>query len=449
MWFINWWYARPVFIDEANVARNLFDRSFAGFFRPLDHQQYAPPFFMVLGKVCGELFGYGERALRVPALLGGVMALSGLLLSARKLELGWWSLLPVGLLFVNPTVLRYVGEIKPYALDLGVAALLLAAVLHWPRPSWRWALAGGVAVWLSLPSVFVLAAVGLGALAFGERKQLLGWAICIVAWLASFALLYLVLLKTHLGNGYLNNFHGAYFFPLPSARGFAVDRAIILLLSLPKVAFGFTAFAIIGGALAAVVGLRYGERRFALTAILPVVIVLAVSALGRYSLVDRLLLFTLPGWWLLAAVGSANICEWLHRKHRLWPYALAVAWLLVLGGTNVVRHYVSPLTFSDSRRLVTGVDEGYQPVLHRGAVPVYDYYQRIHPYWRQRGLPAAEVKSVQEVPQVGRYVFLYDVLTQGSIAAQADRDAKWARAQGAKRVNEHGIFRARAVYVEF
>jgi len=70
LWLINWWHARPVFIDEANVARNLFDRSFTGFFQPLDHQQYAPPFFMVVSKLCGELFSYGERALRLPAIAG-------------------------------------------------------------------------------------------------------------------------------------------------------------------------------------------------------------------------------------------------------------------------------------------------------------------------------------------------------------------------------------------
>ena len=449
LWCINWWGARPVFIDEANVARNLFDRSFGGFFRPLDHQQYAPPFFMVLGKLCGELFGYGERALRVPAMLGGVLALSGLLLSARKLKLGWWSLLPVALLFANPTVLRYVGELKPYSLDLGIASLLLAAVLHWPKPSWRWALAGALAVWLSLPSVFVLAAVGLAALWFNERRNLAGWFLCIVAWLASFGLLYVVLLKAHLGNGYLNNFHGAYFFPLPSARGFAADRAIILLIGLSKVAFGFTTLAIIVGPLAAILGLKSECKQFAVSAILPVLIVVAVSALGRYSLIGRLLLFTLPGWWLLAALGTVGILKKLTPKNKWWPYGFAVGWLVIVGGTNVVRHYVSPLSFSDSRRLVTEVEPGFKPVLHRGAVPVYDYYRRVHPFWRAQNLPAAEVIDIKEIPRPGRYVFLYDVLTKKSNEASADQAAVWARTQDAKMVEERRMFRARAVYVEF
>lgn len=449
LWFINWWYARPVFIDEANVARNLFDRSFTGFFRPLDHQQYAPPFFMVISKLCGELFGYGERSLRVPAMLGGLMALSGLLLSVRKLKLGWWALAPVALLFVNPTVLRYVGEMKPYPLDLGVASLLLAAALYWPKPSWKWALVGALAVWLSLPSVFVLAAVGLAALVFGESRNLAGWVLSILAWLGSFALLYLVLLKAHLGNGYLNNFHGVYFFPLPSAAGFALDRAVLLLIGLPKVAFGFTTFAIVVGAFLAIVGLRYEDRRFAIAAALPVLIVVVVSALGRYSLIDRLLLFTLPGWWLLAALGSAKLCEQLHVKNKWWPYALAFSWALIAGGTNVVRHYVSPLKFSDSRQLVTEIEPGYQPVLHRSAVPVYDYYQRVHPYWRTQNLPVAKTIDIREVLQPGRYVFLYNVLTKKSNAAKADEDMIWAQTQGAKRVEEQKMFRAKAVYVEF
>lgn len=449
LWFINWWFARPVFIDEANVARNLFDRSFSGFFRPLDHQQYAPPLFMVLGKLCGELFGYGERALRIPAMLGGLMALSGLLLAAKKLKLGWWGLLPVALLFANPTVLRYVVEIKPYALDLGVASLLLAASLYWPHPSWKWALLGAFAVWLSLPSVFVLAAVGSTALLFGERRNLPGWFLCIVAWLASFALLYVVLLKFHLGNGYLNNFHGEFFFPLPNANGFAADRAVILLIGLPKVAFGFTALAIVGGSVVGILGLAHGNRQFTAATVLPILIVVAVSALGHYSLIGRLLLFTLPGWWLLAAIGTAGIAKNLSKKHKYWPYALAVGWLVVVGGTNVVRHYISPLTFSDSRRLVTELRPGYQPVLHHSAESTYDYYQRVHPYWGKQDLPTAEVIDIQEVSQPGKYVFLYDVLTHKSNATQADQDVIWARTQGAKEVEEQRLFRARAVYVEF
>jgi len=404
---------------------------------------------MILGKLCGEFFGYGERALRVPAMLGGLMALSGVLLSVRKLKLGWWALLPVALLFVNPTVLRYVGEMKPYALDLGVAALLLAAVLYWPKPSWQWALAGVLAVWLSLPSVFVLAAVGLSALALGERRGLGGWFLCILAWLASFALLYFVLLKAHLGNGYLNNFHGAYFFPLPSANGFAVDQALILLIGLPKVAFGFTTFAIIFGAIVTIFGLSSANKRFAASAILPILIVVAVSALGRYSLIGRLLLFTLPGWWLLAALGTARLSERLAQKSKWWPYGLGIACLVMVGGTNVVRHYISPLRFSDSRRLVTKIEPDFQPVLHRSAVPVYDYYQRVHPFWKIQGLPAAEVIDIKEVAHPGRYVFLYDVLTKKSNGASADQDVIWARTQDAKLVEEQRMFRARAVYVEF
>ncbi|TXF88799.1 hypothetical protein FUA23_13190 [Neolewinella aurantiaca] len=449
LWTINWWYARPVFIDEANVARNLFDRSFGGFFRPLDHQQYAPPFFMVAGKLFGELFGYGERALRLPAMLGGIMTLAGLLLALRKLETGWWGLLPVALLFANPTVLRYVGEMKPYALDLGVASLLLAAVLNWRAPSWKWALAGALAVWLSLPSVFMLAAVGIGALALSERGELKGWVLCIISWLISFALLYVLILKAHLGNGYLNNFHQAYFFPLPSANGFAADRAVILLLSLPKLAFGFTALAMVGGMLGTIFGLQHEKRRFVVTAILPVLIVLAVSASGRYSLIGRLLLFTLPGWWLLATLGTVHVAGLLAEQKKWLPYLLGLLWLMIVGGTNVVRHYASPLSFSDSRKLVTGLEPGYKPVLHSGAQPAYDYYRRIHPFWSTQGIPAAEVGDIREVARPGQYVFLYSVLTSKSTVQRKEKDIDWARTQGAKRVEEQRMFRASAVYVDF
>ncbi|MBC6994539.1 hypothetical protein QWY85_06135 [Neolewinella lacunae] len=443
LWLINWWAGRPLFIDEANLVRNLYDRSFGELFTPLDHAQYAPPLYLVLAKACGELFGYGERSLRLPALLGGVLGIVGLVLGSRTLRLGDWTLLVLALLFVNPTVLRYVGEVKPYALDLGIAALLLAGGLRYPRPHWLWVVAGAVAVWWSLPAAFVLAAVG-GTRLFAKEGRL-GWLLVSGLWLLSFVVLYLVLLRPSVNDVQLANYHEQYFFPLPGTAGFDWLRALWLLVELPKLAFGFTAWSIGVGTALALAGLALRPTAAALL-FWPVLLVLAASTQGQYSLITRLLLFTLPGWWWLAAISSQRVFA-EQKIPSLARYGLLLGWLIVLGGSNVSRHYTSPLSFSDARWLVTTFDPGYRPLLHYSSEPAFDYYRRIHPVSGAPQSTTPTVQDLQDQPPTGKYVLLYDVLTNGNIRARMEHDQVLG-AQRRCKVRTEAMANAARIYLD-
>lgn len=453
LWLVNWWAGRPLFLDEANVARNLFDRSFAGLFSPLDHRQYAPPLYLLLAKASGELFGYGERALRAPALFGGFLALSGLYRAGRALQLGWWGLLPLALLFVSPEVLRYVGEIKPYALDLGVAAMLLAFALEKPGKSWLfWVLTGTIAVWVSLPSIFVLASIALtNFFCTGVRAPQspnayrLRWAATGFSWLLSFLALYLLVLRPAIGSDYLNNYHEDYFFPLPQAD-YPWRKLAWLLFSVLRLTFGFTLLATTLGPALAFTGFLKSARKQLLLLSLPIALVLFASGFGFYSMLPRLLLFTLPGSWLLAALGGRSIYERAALSGH-WKYVFLTALTIMLGGTNVVRHYWRPLSFSDSRKLTTEIADGYTPVLHYSSLPGFDYYHRIHPVTRQIDSLTVHEGNIRQQEFPGDYVLLYDVLTQGNVRESMRSDSIWATARGCK-VRTEAMFRAKAVYVE-
>ncbi|MEM6769301.1 MAG: hypothetical protein AAF597_01855 [Bacteroidota bacterium] len=449
LWGINWWANRPLFLDEANIARNLYDRSFTTLFSPLDHKQYAPPLYLVIAKACGALFGYTERSLRLPALLGGIMAIYGLIVGSKALKLRWWALLPLALLFVNPTVLRFVGELKPYGLDLGVAALFVGYGLKGFRPNWKWAVAGLFAIWLSLPSVFILAALGshyfyraLRSSSKTNPVRLADWFLAGGAWIVSFVGLYLLIIRPSVGSQHLEVYHRAYFFPIPGQGGFW-SAAGDLSLTFPKLAFGYTALAITVGVFVVVTAFAFRKARLAFWLLLPVVFAIFASTIGHYSLIPRLLLFTLPGWWLLAAQVSEQLTK------RLPPYGrvlLVGLWLLVLAGTNVIRHYRTPEVFSDVRDLTWELQEGYTPILHHGAVPGYDFYQRIHP----KGPQSTEIvqeRNIKHATFPGKYVLLYDVLTQGNIRTSAEQDSIWAAGRGCH-VRTEPYFRAKAVYLD-
>lgn len=446
LWVINWYAGRALFLDEANVARNLYDRSFLELFLPLDHDQYAPPLYLVFTKLCGNVFGYGELALRLPSLFGGGLAVVSLLFAGKKLGLGGWTSLAIALLFVNPLVLRYVGEVKPYALDLGVAALVITLFLYYSKPAWWWGLFGVVAVWVSLPVVFSLAAIALYAAWNGSWKDLRRWALLSFTWLCSFFLLYYFVLRPSIGSSYLNHFHDQYFFPLPLRYAADFKQALNLLVNQPRLAFGFTTFAMIWGAAVTAYALVKKPTKKAALLLLPLLLVFLVSTTKHYSLIPRLMLFTLPGWWVLAALGTAAIYRSTGKRVYV-KLGLVIFWCLVLGGTNVFRHFAEPLRTSDARRLSTGVEEGYTVLLHRSAVPTYDYYQRIHPGTSRTEAPLILEQDLKDQPSPGSYVVLYDVLTRASTRQRIQQDSTWAVANGASEVRAVPMFRAQALYV--
>ena len=66
-----WGQARSVYLDEVNLLRNFLERDYAGLFRPLGYEQYAPPLFSVLMKAVVQALGTGERAIRLVPVLAG------------------------------------------------------------------------------------------------------------------------------------------------------------------------------------------------------------------------------------------------------------------------------------------------------------------------------------------------------------------------------------------
>ena len=343
----------------------------------------------MITKLLADGLGYHEWVLRLPAMVGGLVTVAALRSASLRWLPGYWILLPTAFLFASPTVLRYVTEVKPYAVDLGVAAALLAVwARHFDRTDRLsvlalagWSVAGGVLCWLSLPVVFVLAAIGIRQFLRDPR-----WAGVIVGWLASFAVLYLLVLRPAVGTDYLDSFHRAYFLAVPTSWAAAQAQGG-LLLGIIRLGFGFTTVALIGGTLLLLAALLGTSRERWL--LLPLGVVMLASAGHYYSLIDRLLLFVLPACWLAAGLAARRVYSVLPGGGRLWLVLLG----LTVGGTDVYRYLPNPLVYSDGRALAAvavSAQDGW--LAHASAVPVLDYYLRIHPVTRRQELPVKATK---------------------------------------------------------
>lgn len=190
-----WWSRGELWLDEAALARNIGPVPFDELGQPFRFLQVAPIGFLVTVKALIVGMGPSDRVYRLLPLVGGLLSLPATYLFARRLTSRTLALWATGLVAMCPYATYYASELKPYAGDVFVAAGLLAlggAALDRFRRSTLLALAGSgaLATWFSLPAIFVLAAVGSALLLqklarreWGALPILAGLA---VVWLGSF-----------------------------------------------------------------------------------------------------------------------------------------------------------------------------------------------------------------------------------------------------------------------
>jgi hypothetical protein len=224
---------RSRFTAEAGVALNVLDREIAGLLRPLDHSQAAPVGWLMLIKPATLAFGGSEPARQAVPRLAGLASLALLYPLGRRFLAPAGSLLACFLLATTDPAIHWSVSLKQYSIDL-----LIAVPVTWAaaRINWRelqrssiaaWMVFGPLAVWVSLPAAFVLAAMGAYSAAWTELlrnpRQLARVASIAAGWLLGFAALCGVSLKFALADEYLRSFWGPHSDSAPVADLHAID----------------------------------------------------------------------------------------------------------------------------------------------------------------------------------------------------------------------------------
>ena len=218
---------RSLYLDEANLVRNVAERSFEGFFQALDYHQYAPPVFLSLLKLNTLLLGQGEYGLRLWPLLAGLIALVIFwkLIKTWNLHL-FAQVFSLALFSLSGLAILYGTSAKQYSSDMMVTVLLILIAYNdlnkQNNYQWRhWIIIGVLSPWLSMSSVFILSGIGLAFWWRSLRQTPLGWtrattfwSFTILAWIASFGLYYWLLLRSDIESDFLQQWHQDHFLPL-------------------------------------------------------------------------------------------------------------------------------------------------------------------------------------------------------------------------------------------
>ena len=386
---------RNLFIDEANIARNVFERNFFQLAAPLSYEQYAPPVFMWMLKLFTSIFGYGEYAFRLYPMLAGagsLIVMYYLLKEITSIKSLWY---PLGLMAVSYIMIRYSSELKQYMSDvLIILSLLLLALktnifdISKARFLLVWFIAGSVAIWGAMPSVFVLTGIGVYYLVDILRQKrwdkLFPLVLTGILWLVQFAVYYFLILKPQIESNYLQNFHQDYFlFATPENRDEWMHN-INVVKNLIQEAGGYSVYSLVFNVAMLVAGcLIFLFRDFtkSLLFIIPLASVLVAAALNQYSLIPRVALFIMPLMLLLIGYGFDQL------MNLRWKVIAVVAFLFgakSLYDHSMVRmmwekHETEQITDALDFLNDNGINLGTNVYVHNGARPAFIYYTQIHP----------------------------------------------------------------------
>jgi hypothetical protein len=355
---------RTLWGDEASLAVNLVNRSFGELTRLLDYHQAAPIGFLFIEKLSIVIFGNHDFIMRIFPLFAGVLA-TYLIYKIARVSFGTFGLFAIGMFSISWWLVYYSTEVKQYSSDVMVALLLTYLAVNCLRENVQakdfllLGVAGTIVIWISHPSVFIMVGIGL-ALAIEKmtRKSYVPWTWIFatgVGWLASFGLEYLVSLRHIVADGYLIDYWHRAYLPLPpwSDKGWFRDTYYSFLFFAFHRGDDLMALVTLGLTSIGSLTLLIRDRKTALLVISPFVVVVIASALQRYPLKDRFMLFLIPFALLLMAEGFRGIF-WLSAK---WNPNVAAVFSGVLA--LAVIWQIAPITYE---KAVSGAKQDIHPV---------------------------------------------------------------------------------------
>lgn len=198
---------RSLWLDEVYLASSFLHLNFKQLINgPLDYQQKAPVGFLLVVKLCCNLFGNKEIGLRLPSLISGLLTLFLMVPVSRYFLKPAGSLLVIGIICLSPAFIYHSVEMKQYSTELLATVLSFYLFIRYrtderPGPLIMWGIFGGILLWFSYAAIFILAgmalALSINHVRKGEWRILFLRLIPFTMWLVSFGINYFLFTHKH------------------------------------------------------------------------------------------------------------------------------------------------------------------------------------------------------------------------------------------------------------
>ena len=191
---------RSLSLDEAMLALNIVNRSFAELLQPLSYDQGVPIGFLLIEKFAIQTLGNSEYVLRLFQLFSGIGALLLFYGVAKRSIASKFVPLALVLFAISEPLIYYASEVKQYSSDVAIALLLLWAIADVRSDRLKVSktillgVLGAIAIWFSHPAVFILTGIwstlALFSLVRKDWSAIARLSIAFVPWALSFLALY-------------------------------------------------------------------------------------------------------------------------------------------------------------------------------------------------------------------------------------------------------------------
>jgi len=384
---------RSLWVDEAKYAVKIMDYSYLQIFdlRQVTFDPFTVRFetagplgFFYLSKFLTQILGSSEYILRLIPFVASIAALFLMVRLVKKYLEPLGVAIAAMLLAIDMSLIIRSADFHPYASDVAVTLLLLLMVEKLRRDNLNlksiffYGLLGAIAVWLSLPAVFVL--VGLGSALIIEfllekRREALPFAAAIIfLWLASFAVCYFVYLR--LFTVHMAWPEGGYVTSILDIKGlwqglrdvFTDEPMRFKYWHVPAALFFLGCMAVF---------LKDKKQWMYLS--FPILAALAAAALGKYPFSGRLIIFLTPIFLIFIAEGVVSLDKLLPRKAQAVLIVLLI-FLLLDPFIASAKRLIKPIYREEIRPVIVEMEKlrkkGEPVYVYAYAGPAFHYYAK-------------------------------------------------------------------------
>jgi hypothetical protein len=329
---------RSLWEDEAHLAISFIDYGYLGLMSPLPNLQTAPIFFLWSVETFSKIFGNSELSLRMFPFIAGIVTLPMFYFMVKELTGNTLTALVAFFIFaLNLSFIYYSSELKPYIVDVSVYVMMLYFVCsqhdfivrHRRRIL---VISGALAIGYSNVSVVVLACIGLYLVSkwnvsFKKRDKnifrqlpkadLIVFGIWAVVFLANF----FKFIYKHPYGKLMKELWAQTFCPSNVFRSdfsrFMTDRMhdtifTDMLYFSESYYFPYILLALLVIAVTQIVHSK--NFKVLLFTLLPIGIHLVMSMMHIYPFFYRFILYLLPGFIILVAIGVSTIAQLFRQK---------------------------------------------------------------------------------------------------------------------------------------
>lgn len=326
---LNTFLQNPSFwFDETALAYNIVSLKYFDLFGVLNLQQVAPPLFLILTKWIVSVFGTSEMCFRfIPFFLGCVAFIPFYYLlkeifkdNSAPINFGMF------LFAINPKLIYYGIEFKPYLTDAVFAIVIFLAFLKIDLKSWDWKklLLTGFGLsflcWFSFTSI-ILVMVGMITILLA-KKEYKNWIIMLSPIIFNYLIFGVYYLKV---SSFYRDFMTSFF--ANEFNHFTIPIAYFFNNEIP--------FAILVTSIALVVGIMYfmiENKRFEISFIMwSFIVTICLSQLHLYPAYQRFMLFLLPYFIIVLAM----VFNFLSQRKNFQSRLVLVIIVLALIPTSI------------------------------------------------------------------------------------------------------------------